>query len=138
MDDLPPDLERLRTLETWLVLSLKRVREQIAAVERSAQPQHAPQQPPAAARPAGPRRTPTPEWGISGAPVAEIHRGDCFAGGRALRPVSAERARAELADGVQVCGVCRPDNVLNWPCPPRFARPSGAFRGPRPGSGRAS
>ncbi|MGW1439869.1 DUF6233 domain-containing protein [Streptomyces griseus] len=26
---------------------------------------------------------------------------------------SAERARAELADGVQACGVCRPDRVLN-------------------------
>ncbi|MEU4175157.1 DUF6233 domain-containing protein [Streptomyces sp. NPDC026589] len=117
MGDLPPDLERLRTLETWLVLSLDRVREQIAAVERSAQPQRA-ARPPAAARP-GPRRTPTPEWGISavgiGAPVAEIHRGDCFAGGRALRPVSGERARAELAEGVQACAVCRPDNVLSRP-----------------------
>ncbi|MFH8692698.1 DUF6233 domain-containing protein (plasmid) [Streptomyces anulatus] len=118
MGDLPPDLDRLRTLETWLALSLKRVREQIAAVERSAQPQRAPQ-PPAAVRPAGPRRTPTPGWGISavgvGAPVAEVHRGDCFAGGRTLRPVSAERARAELADGVQACGVCRPETVLSRP-----------------------
>ncbi|MEU5286872.1 DUF6233 domain-containing protein [Streptomyces sp. NPDC020755] len=59
------------------------------------------------------------DWGISsvgiGAPVTEIHRGDCFAGGKALRPVSAERARAELADGVRACGVCRPDTVLNKP-----------------------
>ncbi|SCE57709.1 hypothetical protein GA0115261_108542, partial [Streptomyces sp. OspMP-M43] len=44
--------------------------------------------------------------------VAEIHRGDCFAGG-AMQPLSAERARAELADGVRACGVCRPDRVLN-------------------------
>ncbi|MEU6955576.1 DUF6233 domain-containing protein [Streptomyces sp. NPDC045714] len=116
MDDLQPDLARLRTLETWLDLSLKRVREQIAAVERPAQPQRGPQ-PPAAARPAGPRRTPTPDWGISsfgiGAPVAAIHRGDCFAGGKAMQPVSAERARAEPADGVQACRVSRPDNVPN-------------------------
>ncbi|WP_373648899.1 DUF6233 domain-containing protein [Streptomyces sp. st140] len=28
-------------------------------------------------------------------------------------PVSAERARAELADGAQPCAVCRPDRVLN-------------------------
>ncbi|MEU6955569.1 DUF6233 domain-containing protein [Streptomyces sp. NPDC045714] len=34
-------------------------------------------------------------------------------GGRQLQPISAERARAELADGVRACGVCRPDNVLN-------------------------
>ncbi|WP_097868530.1 DUF6233 domain-containing protein [Streptomyces sp. rh34] len=119
MGDLPPDLERLRTLETWLVLSLDRVREQIAAVERPAQPRRVPQPPAAAARSAGPRRAPTPDWGISsvgiGAPVVQVHRGDCFAGGKALRPVSAERARAELADGVQACGVCRPDNVLNKP-----------------------
>ncbi|WP_435285815.1 DUF6233 domain-containing protein [Streptomyces bacillaris] len=30
-----------------------------------------------------------------------------------LVPVSAERARAELADGAQPCAVCRPDRVLN-------------------------
>ncbi|MEU9927301.1 DUF6233 domain-containing protein [Streptomyces anulatus] len=118
MGDLPPDLDRLRILETWLVLSLRRVREQIAAVERPARPERA-SRPPAAARPARPRRTPTPDWGIStagiGAPVAEIHRGDCFAGGKPLQPISTERARAELADGVQACGVCRPDSVLNRP-----------------------
>ncbi len=34
MGDLPPDLDRLRTLETWLSPSLKRVREEIAAAER--------------------------------------------------------------------------------------------------------
>ncbi|MEU3136351.1 DUF6233 domain-containing protein [Streptomyces sp. NPDC006854] len=101
--DLPPDLERLRTLETWLVLSLGRVREQIAVLER----------------PSGPART--PDWGIAdagtgvGTPSAEVHRGDCWAQGRALRPVSAERARAELASGVRACAVCRPDAVLNRP-----------------------
>ncbi|MFJ1804454.1 DUF6233 domain-containing protein [Streptomyces sp. NPDC088180] len=47
------------------------------------------------------------------APVVEVHRGDCFAGGRTLLPVSAERARAEKAGGVHACGLCRPDNVLN-------------------------
>ncbi|SCD93064.1 DUF6233 domain-containing protein, partial [Streptomyces sp. OspMP-M43] len=57
------------------------------------------------------------DWGISsagiGAPVTEVYRGDCFAGG-VMRPLlSVERARAELADGVQACGVCPPDRVLN-------------------------
>ncbi|MFJ1782134.1 DUF6233 domain-containing protein [Streptomyces anulatus] len=88
---------------------------EIAVVKRSAQPRRAPQSP-AAARPVGPRRAPTPEWGISAAgieaPVVEVHRGDYFAGGRTLLPVSAERARAEQAGGVYACGVCRPDNVL--------------------------
>ncbi|MFI1530333.1 DUF6233 domain-containing protein [Streptomyces griseus] len=63
-----------------------------------------------------PRREPTSDWGISSAGigryVAELHRGDCFAGG-AMQPLSAERARAELADGVPAYGVCRPDRVLN-------------------------
>ncbi|MGQ4733361.1 DUF6233 domain-containing protein [Streptomyces sp. Ju416(a)] len=47
--------------------------------------------------------------------AAEVHRGDCWAQGLALRPVSAERARAELAGGMRACAVCRPDTVLNWP-----------------------
>ncbi|WP_425525380.1 DUF6233 domain-containing protein [Streptomyces griseus] len=72
--------------------------------------------PPAAVRAAVPRREPTSDWGIFtagiGRSVAEIHRGDCFAGG-AKQPLSAERARAELADGVPAYGVCRPDWVLN-------------------------
>ncbi|MEU5331390.1 DUF6233 domain-containing protein [Streptomyces parvus] len=70
-------------------------------------------------RPAGPART--PDWGIAdagtgvGTPSAEVHRGDCWAQGRKLRPVSAERARAELAGGMRACAVCRPDTVLNRP-----------------------
>ncbi|MGW6720223.1 DUF6233 domain-containing protein [Streptomyces sp. NPDC054995] len=58
-----------------------------------------------------------PDWGRAeagiGIPTTEIHRGDCWAGGRSLVPVTAERARAELADGAQPCAVCRPDRVLN-------------------------
>ncbi|MGW4823378.1 hypothetical protein ACWEP4_31565 [Streptomyces sp. NPDC004227] len=34
MNDLLPDLPRLRTLETWLVLILDQVRQQIATTER--------------------------------------------------------------------------------------------------------
>ncbi|MFI1532292.1 MULTISPECIES: DUF6233 domain-containing protein [Streptomyces] len=30
-----------------------------------------------------------------------------------MQPLNAERARAELADGVRACRVCRPDRVLN-------------------------
>ncbi|MFB7969554.1 DUF6233 domain-containing protein [Streptomyces rubiginosohelvolus] len=69
--------------------------------------------------PPGPART--PDWGIAeagtgvGTPDAEVHRGDCWAQGRTLRPVSAERARAELAGGMRACAVCRPDRVLNRP-----------------------
>ncbi|MGW3334083.1 DUF6233 domain-containing protein, partial [Streptomyces rubiginosohelvolus] len=71
-------------------------------------------------RPAsGPDRARAPDWGLAeagtGVPTTEVHRGDCWARGRSLVAVSAERARAELADGAQPCEVCRPDRVLNRP-----------------------
>ncbi|MFD8660245.1 DUF6233 domain-containing protein [Streptomyces globisporus] len=125
-DDLPPDLVRLRTLETWAAHYLTRIRERIAAVERQQQAQ--PRQPPLpTAEPASPAAGPgcarTPDWGLAeagiGVPTTEIHRGDCWARGRSLVPVSAERARAELADGAQPCVVCRPDRVLTRPWPAR-------------------
>ncbi|MFE2204540.1 DUF6233 domain-containing protein [Streptomyces rubiginosohelvolus] len=113
-DDLPPDLPRLRTLETRAAHYLTRIRARIAAVEE----QQTPASTAAPARPAaGPGRAHTPDWGLAeagiGVPVTEIHRGDCWARGRSLVAVSAERARAELADGAQPCAVCRPDRVLN-------------------------
>ncbi|MFI0107860.1 DUF6233 domain-containing protein [Streptomyces parvus] len=119
-DDLPPDLPRLRTLETWAAHYLTRIRARIVAVERQqAQQPPAPTAAPSARPAAGPGRARTPDWGLAeagiGVPVTEIHRGDCWARGRSLVAVSAERARAELADGAQPCGVCRPDRVLNRP-----------------------
>ncbi|MFD4595644.1 DUF6233 domain-containing protein [Streptomyces rubiginosohelvolus] len=44
-----------------------------------------------------------------------MHRGDCWARGRSLLAVSAERARAELAGGARPCVVCGPDRVLCRP-----------------------
>ncbi|MFF8963223.1 DUF6233 domain-containing protein [Streptomyces globisporus] len=44
-----------------------------------------------------------------------MHRGDCWARGKVLVAVSAERARAELAGGMRACAVCRSDTVLNRP-----------------------
>ncbi|WP_439082079.1 DUF6233 domain-containing protein [Streptomyces sp. WL006] len=112
MRDLPPDVERLRVLETWLDLSLRRVREQIAAIEHQRPPAPRAAPPP----PAGNTGPPAPAWGIAdagiGIPAPELHRGDCWAGGPTLRPISAEQARIELAEGVQACEVCRPDAVL--------------------------
>ncbi|MFI0596710.1 DUF6233 domain-containing protein [Streptomyces griseus] len=43
-----------------------------------------------------------------GTPSAEVHRGDCWAHGRTLWPVSVEQARVELAAGMRACSVCRP------------------------------
>ncbi|MFJ2851294.1 MULTISPECIES: DUF6233 domain-containing protein [Streptomyces] len=120
-NDLPPDLARLRILETWAAHYLARIRARIAAVERqqSRQQPPAPTAAPPARHAAGPDRARTPDWGLAeagiGVPTTEIHRGDCWARGRSLVAVSAERARAELADGAQPCAVCRPDRVLNRP-----------------------
>ncbi|MGW6651215.1 hypothetical protein AMK23_34360 [Streptomyces sp. CB02130] len=120
-DDLPPDLARLRTLEAWAAHYLTRIRARIAAVE---QQQAQPRWPPVpTSRPApsaaGPRRVRKPAWGLTeagiGTPATEIHRGDCWASGRTLLPVSEERARAELASGTQACTVCRPDTVFTRP-----------------------
>ncbi|MFB6776469.1 DUF6233 domain-containing protein [Streptomyces sp. NPDC056352] len=122
MSDLPPDLPRLRTLETWLTMSLARVRQQIAAVERqerekrrgerqAKEPREQPSE--------KPRRQRTPDWGITevgiGSPTAEVHRGDCWAAGKTLRAASREEAVAALADGVPACEVCRPEAVLGAP-----------------------
>ncbi|MFD4826720.1 DUF6233 domain-containing protein [Streptomyces rubiginosohelvolus] len=64
-------------------------------------------------------RARTPNWGLAeasiGVPTTEIHRGDCWARGRSLLAVSAERARAELAGGARPCVVCGPDRVLCRP-----------------------
>ncbi|MFH8886333.1 DUF6233 domain-containing protein [Streptomyces californicus] len=68
-------------------------------------------------RPAtGPRRARLTGWGLAeagiGVPATEIHRGDCWAAGKKLPPVTAERARAELADGARACDACLPDRAL--------------------------
>ncbi|MFH9568697.1 DUF6233 domain-containing protein, partial [Streptomyces globisporus] len=116
-DDLPPDLARLRTLETWAAHYLTRIRTRIAAVERQqARPPQAPA--PTAAPPSRPATGPgparPPDWGLAeagiGVPATEIHRGDCWASGKKLLPVS-----AELAGGARACDACRPDRVFNRP-----------------------
>lgn len=107
MNDLPPDLPRLRTLETWLALSLNRVREQITAAEqREAERQQG-----------GERRPPPPDWvlelGIGvGSPPSEVHAGDCYSIGRRRRTITREQALAALGEGVRACMHCRPDTEL--------------------------
>ncbi|MGQ4338098.1 DUF6233 domain-containing protein [[Kitasatospora] papulosa] len=107
MNDLPPDLPRLRTLETWLVVSLERVRQQIVAAEQwEAERQQGAK-----------RRPPPPDWvlelGIGvGAPPAEVHAGDCYAIGRRRRPITREQALEALGEGVRACVHCRPDTEL--------------------------
>jgi hypothetical protein len=104
--DLPPDLPRLRTLETWLTYTLNRVRQQIADLER----QETERQRGIQARP------PAPDWlieqGLNGGAPVYVHRGDCHMAGKRSRGVQREQALHALAAGVDACTHCRPDTEL--------------------------
>jgi hypothetical protein len=105
--DLPPDLPRLRTLETWLVLTLDEVRRAIAAAEtREAERQRGIE-----------ARPPAPDWLIElglnrDAPPVHLHVGDCWNSGKRTRGIRRGEALRALADGVKACGACRPDSEL--------------------------
>ena len=107
--DLPPDLPRLRTLETWLALALDEVRKAIAAAEQ----REAERQRGIETRPA------PPDWmleqGLSrDAPPLQVHGGDCWNRGKRVQGASRDEALRALADGVQACAVCRPDTELRF------------------------
>lgn len=107
MNDFPPDLPRLRTLETWLAMTLARVRKDIVIAEQlEAQQQRAAPPPP-------------PEWvlqlsiGGEGQPIA-VHVGGCRTAGRRAHPISREEAMRALAQGLEACTLCRPDTELGF------------------------
>jgi hypothetical protein len=108
VNDLPPDLPRLRTLETWLLLTLDRVRQQIADAER----REAERQRGIDARP------PTPDWllelSLGGRHPLQVHVGGCHMAGKRPRGIPREEALRRLADGVPACGHCRPDTELGY------------------------
>lgn len=109
MTDLPPDLPRLRTLETWLALALDEVRQAIAAAEQRERER----QRGIEARP------PAPEWllelGLNrDAPPVQVHVGGCWNSGKRSRGVSREDALRALAEGVKACSACRPDSKLGF------------------------
>ncbi|MFF7329703.1 DUF6233 domain-containing protein [Streptomyces sp. NPDC008150] len=106
MSDLPPDLPRLRVLETWLTLSLAEVRQRIAALERPA-PTPAPAPPtPEPARPA-------PAWLLEYRPPDQhphtVHTGDCWTSPRYTRVATEGQARQAIDEGVERCDVCDPE-----------------------------
>ena len=109
MNDLPPDLLRLRTLETWLSLNLTQVRQAIAAAEqREAERQHGIE-----------ARPPTPDWLIEQGlnrnnPPLHVHAGGCWNAGKRSRAVNRDQALQALADGIPACTHCRPDSALGF------------------------
>ncbi|MGW7825145.1 DUF6233 domain-containing protein [Streptomyces puniciscabiei] len=107
MNGLPPDLPRLRTLENWLVLSLDRVRQQIAAAEQ----RQVEQQRGERARP------PAPDWllelGLNrDATAVYVHVGGCWNAGGRSKGVDRSTALRALTEGVAACPHCRPDTEL--------------------------
>lgn len=109
MQHLPPDLPRLRTIETWLALQLAAVREAITAAER----RETERQQGIAHRP------PAPDWllelGLNrGSPAVYVHAGGCWNAGKRSRGVPRDVALRALADGVAPCPHCRPDTELGW------------------------
>lgn len=109
MNDLPPDLPRLRILETWLALTLDRVRQQITDAERREQER----QRGIDARP------PQPEWllelGLNRDSVPNmVHEGHCHMAGKRSRGISRADALRWLAEGIPACTHCRPDSELGY------------------------
>jgi hypothetical protein len=107
--DLPPDLPRLRTLETWLALTLDQVRAAITAAEkREAERQHGIE-----------HRPPPPDWllehGLNrDTPPLYVHVGGCWNAGKRSKGMARDEALRALADGVKACGACRPDTALGY------------------------
>lgn len=109
MTDLPPDLPRLRTLETWLAYALADVRAAIAAAEQREQERQRGLE----------ARPPAPDWlleqGLNrDAPPVQVHVGDCWNAGKRSKGISRDEALRALADGVKACGACRPDTELGF------------------------
>ncbi|WP_206328554.1 DUF6233 domain-containing protein [Streptomyces sp. Tu 4128] len=97
-----PGLLRLRTLETFLVLLLEKVREAIKAREqREREKQYGRE-----------HRPPPPDWllevGVNrdSAPV-QVHVGDCWNSG-----ISQDEARHAIVEDVKPCGACQPESAL--------------------------
>ncbi|WP_329460871.1 DUF6233 domain-containing protein [Streptomyces sp. NBC_01431] len=110
-DNLPPDLPRLRTLETFFALGLDEIRKAIAVKEQ--------QEAAATARRAPP---PVPDWIIStgrppstpgAAGARTVHVGGCgMAHGTIAALTHAQALRALTVEDVPPCQYCRPDSEL--------------------------
>ncbi|MGQ4465292.1 DUF6233 domain-containing protein [Streptomyces violaceoruber] len=107
-DDLPSDLDQLRTLRIWHALWVQRIDAKAAAIrQRQAEEEY------------GRRNRPAPpEWivelGIgAGRPPLQVHAGDCHMAGKRHRPVDRDEARRLLTQGLKACIHCQPDVLLH-------------------------
>ncbi|MDK1476945.1 DUF6233 domain-containing protein [Streptomyces sp. 549] len=97
-DRLPPDLDRLRVLETWLRLELTAVQDRISHLTAESQTLY---------------RIRRDSHGISR--TAVLHHAGCFiTGGHILTPSEARTALTDptLTDVLEQCAQCRPGERL--------------------------
>ncbi|WP_424217761.1 DUF6233 domain-containing protein (plasmid) [Streptomyces sp. BI20] len=113
-DILPPDLDRLRTIETWTTVLLDAVRARIAELEAAAGPRTTDTTGTVRSRPT----PPPPEWIIElgidalSRPIL-VHAGDCTMPGRRRRPATRAQALDVLRDpSVDACGICGAARLL--------------------------
>jgi hypothetical protein len=107
MYDLPPDLLRLRALETWHAMWLDRIRHAIRDAEERE----------AAERRREERRPSPPDWVVQlgigvGQPPIAVHAGGCANAGKRWQAISRDEARRLLDDDVPACTLCTPDRDL--------------------------
>jgi hypothetical protein len=106
-DLLPPDLPRLRVIETYLNMMLQLVRDAINDAERREREQQR----------GAEHRPPAPDWvlemgiGTERLPVY-VHVGTCHMVGKRARGVSQDIAVRALTEGVEACSHCRPETLL--------------------------
>ncbi|MER7517760.1 DUF6233 domain-containing protein [Streptomyces sp. NPDC126499] len=108
MYDLPPDLPRLRTLETYLAMLLGDVRDRIRKAEQQ-------QAAAVSARtlPAGPGFVLSFLRKGGQAHADSVHLDDCTMASRHTRPLDRDQAlQAITTGGIRACEICRPDSEL--------------------------
>ncbi|MFJ7998916.1 DUF6233 domain-containing protein [Streptomyces sp. NPDC096310] len=114
MSDLPPDLPRLRILETWHQVQLQRIRDAITTAERNATDQRKAERQQAAQvrdRVKPPPADWTVEWIRGTRQPLTVHVGDCYMPGN-TDPIAKDEAVRLIAGGVEPCQFCRPDTAL--------------------------
>ncbi|WP_331722647.1 DUF6233 domain-containing protein [Streptomyces sp. NBC_00122] len=105
MSELEARLESWRAVQAWLAWQQRQAGQAIRALEAELAAEAARRPPP-----------PPPDWKLesirtgSGPKALRVHVGDCSMGGG--KPISREEARRTLAEGVEPCPYCSPENLL--------------------------
>ncbi|MEU0160257.1 DUF6233 domain-containing protein [Streptomyces sp. NPDC006261] len=108
MYDLPPDLDRLRTLRTWHTMWVQRIDEAIKQAEEQQKVEELKAQRKAAA---------APDWVVeldraTSSPYADVHIGGCHMIGKRSKAITREQAAQLINQGITPCTHCRPDTEL--------------------------